>query len=46
MNESGVQMVSGFSPSIFEYLMKGEFLSVYDLMLDVLNSERYSLVTV
>ncbi len=37
-----VQLVSGFSPSILKYLQKdGEFPSPIELMLDVLNSERY-----
>lgn len=45
MNHYGVQFVSGCSPSIFQNLMKGEFMSAYDLMLDVLNDERYDAVT-
>lgn len=44
MNDLGVQLVSGASPSIFTSLMTGK--EAYDLMLDVLNSERYSQVTV
>ena len=41
VDDSGVQLVSGFSPSIFKQLMKDEFKSGLDLMLEVLNSERY-----
>lgn len=44
MNDLGVQLVSGASPSIFTNLMTGK--EAYDLMLDVLNGERYSKVTV
>jgi Domain of unknown function (DUF2828) len=46
MNDFGVQLVSGFSPSIFTTLMSGEVTTPYDLMLEVINSERYAEVTV
>lgn len=46
MNDEGVQLVSGFSPSIFKSLMTGEVTTPYDLMLEVVNSERYEEVTV
>lgn len=45
MDERGFQAVSGFSPSILKHLMSGEFLSAEDMMLEVLNSERYSRIT-
>jgi hypothetical protein len=45
-NDFGVQLVSGFSPSIFTSLMTGEVTTPYDLMLEVINSERYAEVTV
>lgn len=45
MDERGFQAVSGFSPSIFEHLVGGEFISAYDIMLKVLNSDRYANVT-
>lgn len=45
-NDFGVQLVSGFSPSIFKTLMSGEVTTPYDLMLEVINSERYAEVTV
>lgn len=41
MDERGVQLVSGLSPSVFQYVMSGAFQTPYELMLDVLNSERY-----
>ena len=46
MNDLGVQLVSGSSPSIFKNLMQDKFLSAYDLMLDVLNCERYENIQV
>jgi hypothetical protein len=46
MDERGFQMVSGCSPSIFASTMKGEFVSAYDMMLEVLNGERYQAVVV
>ena len=40
--EGRVNYVSGMSPTIYEQVMKG--LSAYDLMMDKLNSERYSVI--
>jgi len=37
--KDGISYVSGFSPVIFEQIMKGK--TAFDLMLDKLNSERY-----
>lgn len=45
VNRQGVQLVSGCSPSLFKSLMKEEFVSPYELMLEVLNDERYNAVT-
>lgn len=41
-DERGFVNVSGFSPSIFKTLMTGEFNSPYELMLEVIDSERYA----
>lgn len=46
MNEQGVQLVSGFSPSIFKHLLASISKTPYELMLEVVNSERYAEVTV
>lgn len=46
MDERGFQMVSGCSPSIFTNTMKGTFVSAYELMLEVLNGERYQAVVI
>lgn len=46
MDERGFQNVSGFSPSIFASLMSGEFVGPYEIMEQVLNSERYSVISV
>lgn len=45
MNELGVQLVSGFSPSILTQLLNADGKTPYDFMLDVINSERYEKVT-
>lgn len=42
MSKTGVQLVSGHSPTIFKNLLRGKFMDAYDLMLDVLNDERYN----
>lgn len=39
-----ISFVSGFSPSIFETIISGK--TGYDLMMDKLNSERYSRLTI
>lgn len=41
MNAQGVQLVSGFSPSILTQLLNADGKTPYDFMLDVINSERY-----
>ena len=40
--KNGVTLVSGFSPVIFEMIMKGK--TGYDLMMDKLNEERYACI--
>ena len=40
--KDGVSFVSGFSPVIFEQIMKGK--TAFDLMLDKLDSERYACI--
>lgn len=44
--EENVQLVSGFSPSIFKHLMNDQFLSPIDFMKSVVWSERYDPVIV
>lgn len=46
VNDMGVQLISGCSPSIFKYAMSKEIVTPYDLMLEVLNSERYEKVVI
>lgn len=46
MDQRGFQLVSGCSPSIFTSLLSARTVSAYDLMLEVLNSERYERVRV
>ena len=45
MNSLGVQLVSGYSPSILTQLLNADGKTPYDFMLDVLLSERYEKVT-
>ena len=40
--KDGITFVSGFSPILFEQIMKGK--TGYDLMMDKLNSERYECI--
>lgn len=40
--ENGVSLVSGFSPTIFK--MAGENKTPEQVMLDTINSERYSVI--
>ena len=40
--EDGITFCSGFSVTLFEQIMKGK--TVYDLMMDKLNEERYSCI--
>jgi hypothetical protein len=45
MNAQGVQLVSGFSPSILTQLLNADGKTPYELMLDVVESDRYKEVT-
>ena len=45
-NEENVLLVSGSSPSIFKTLMSGKSYTPFDVMLETLNSERYSRITI
>lgn len=45
-NDNGLLLVSGASPSIFTNIMKDNIVTPHDIMMDVLNSERYSLIQV
>jgi len=45
-NEQGVQLVSGCSPSILKSLLSGNVTTPYELMLEVLNNERYSRISI
>ena len=40
--KDGISFVSGFSPVLFEQIMKGK--TAYDLMFDKLNNERYACI--
>ena len=40
--KDGITFVSGFSPVLFEQVMKGK--TGYDLMMDKLNEERYACI--
>lgn len=44
MHESGTALVSGASPQIFDMVKSGD-INPYKIMMDILNSERYSKIT-
>jgi hypothetical protein len=44
MNDVGVQLVSGFSPTLFEQVMTGK--EAYELMLEILDSPRYEAIVI
>jgi hypothetical protein len=46
VDEVGVQFVSGQSPSIFTSILKDNFVTPLDLVLDVVNNERYDVIKV
>ncbi|UGO48051.1 DUF2828 domail-containing protein [Bacillus phage vB_BanS_Skywalker] len=46
MNDQGVQLVSGYSPSILKNLLDANGKTPYEFMLEVLETERYEKVTV
>lgn len=45
MDENGVYLVSGCSPSIFEKAVKAQATTPMELMLEVLNSPRYEVIS-
>lgn len=45
-DKSGAAMVSGFSPALLKSLLSGKNITPYDIMMDVIGSERYASVTV
>ena len=45
-NDTGTALVSGFSPSLLLSLLSGKDISPYTMMMDVVNSERYSAITI
>jgi hypothetical protein len=45
-NKEGVGLVSGFSPSLLTSVLSGKDLTPFSMMMEVIGSERYSVVTV
>lgn len=43
-NEIGAAMVAGFSPAIMKYITSGVISTPYELMRDVIDSERYACI--
>lgn len=44
-HESGAALVSGFSPSTFQYIMEGIVLTPFETMMKVLDSPRYAVLS-
>ena len=44
VNDSGIGLVSGFSPSVLKGILKGEIQSPIQLMLDTVDTARYSCI--
>lgn len=44
VNDQGVGMVSGFSPSILKSILKGQVYGPEQLMMDTVDTERYKLI--
>ena len=44
INDSGIGLVSGFSPSVLKGILKGEIQSPIQLMLDTVDTARYSCI--
>lgn len=45
-DKQGTALVSGFSPALLSSLLGGKDMSPYSMMMDVIGTERYALVTV
>jgi hypothetical protein len=43
---NGTALVSGFSPALLTNLLGGKDMTPYSMMMSVIDSERYSVVTV
>jgi hypothetical protein len=43
-NKNGVALISGFSPSIMTSVLKAESFTPYDVMVQTLNSDRYTAI--
>lgn len=46
IDEKGVYLVSGCSPSIFKSIMESKTITPLDLMLEVLDKDRYACITI
>lgn len=44
MDDNGVIMVSGYSPSVMKYILENESTTPYEFMLTVLNNPRYNII--
>lgn len=44
-DDKGVYLVSGYNPSILKSLLSKTSVTPFDLMMEILNSERYSVIT-
>jgi hypothetical protein len=45
-DKSGTALVSGFSPALLTSLLAGKDMTPYSMMMDVIGTPRYSVVTI
>jgi hypothetical protein len=45
LDDSGTLLISGFSPSILKYIMEGTEISTWNILLEIINSDRYKKIT-
>lgn len=45
-NQNGTALISGFSPTILKTILSGKDITPYNVMIETINSDRYSVITI